>query len=121
MACRDAHPGLARYAGQKIVLGLRPEHLPAASGTSTGPQLVGNVDLVESLGSELVVHFTIDARRVRAEGATSDDEDATAQHGEGVARVEPGTKVKVGERATFAVNADGLQFFDPETEKAIWA
>jgi multiple sugar transport system ATP-binding protein len=121
VVCRDAHPGLARFAGQKIVLGLRPEHLPAASDASTGPRLVGNVDLVESLGSELVVHFTIDARRVRAEGATSDDEDATAQHGEGVARVEPSNKPKVGERITFAVNADGLQFFDPETEKAIWA
>jgi multiple sugar transport system ATP-binding protein len=119
--CRDAHPGLSRFAGRKIVLGLRPEHLPAASDASTGPQLVGNVDLVESLGSELVVYFTIDARRVRAEGATSDDEDATVQHGEGVARVEPGTRVKVGERITLAVNADGLQFFDPETEKAIWA
>jgi multiple sugar transport system ATP-binding protein len=118
--CRDSHPGLARFAGKKIVVGLRPEHLPAATDGSTGPRLVGNVDLVEALGSELMVHFTIDARRVRAEGATSEDEDATAQHGEGVARVEPGTKAKVGEKVTFAVNTAGLQFFDPETEKAIW-
>ena len=50
----------------------------------------------------------------------SDDEDATAQHGEGVARVEPGTKVKVGDKITFAVNVAGMQFFDPETEQAIW-
>jgi multiple sugar transport system ATP-binding protein len=120
VVCLDTHPGLAKFAGKKVVLGLRPEHLPAATDASTGPHLVGNVDLVEALGSELVVHFTIDARRVRAEGATSDDEDATAQHGEGVARVDPGTKVKVGERITFAVNTEGLQFFDPETEKAIW-
>jgi multiple sugar transport system ATP-binding protein len=118
--CRDSHPGLARFAGKKIVVGLRPEHLPAATDGSTGPRLVGNVDLVEALGSELMVHFTIDARRVRAEGATSEDEDATAQHGEGVARVEPGSKAKVGEKVTFAVNTAGLQFFDPETEKAIW-
>ena len=27
-----AHPGLAAYAGQKVVVGLRPEHLPAANG-----------------------------------------------------------------------------------------
>jgi multiple sugar transport system ATP-binding protein len=117
--CLDSHPGLARFAGKKIIVGLRPEHLPAANG-ATGPHLTGDVDLVEALGSELMVHFTIDARRVRAEGATSDDEDATAQSGEGVARVDPATRVKVGEKITFAVNTAGLQFFDPDTEKAIW-
>ncbi|HEY6315352.1 MAG TPA: sn-glycerol-3-phosphate ABC transporter ATP-binding protein UgpC [Streptosporangiaceae bacterium] len=119
-ACRDAHPALAGYAGRKIVLGLRPEHLPAATDGSAGPHLTGTVDLVEALGSELQVHFTIDARRVRAEGATTADEDATAQSGEGVARVDPVTKAKVGERITFAVNAAGMQFFDPETDEAIW-
>jgi multiple sugar transport system ATP-binding protein len=118
--CRDSHPGLARYAGKKIIVGLRPEHLPAATDGSTGSHLVGNVDLVEALGSELIVHFTIDARRVRAEGATSEDEDATAQSGEGVARVDPATRVKVGDKLTFAVNTTGLQFFDTDTEQAIW-
>jgi multiple sugar transport system ATP-binding protein len=119
-ACRNAHPGLARFAGKRIILGLRPEHLSAASSAASGPLLAGNVDLVEALGSELVVHFTIDARRVRAEGATAADEDATAEAGEGVARVDPGTTVKVGDKLTFAVNPDGMQFFDPDTENAIW-
>jgi multiple sugar transport system ATP-binding protein len=115
-----ARPGLARYGGKKVVLGVRPEHLPAAHDGVTGPVLVGNVDLIEALGSELVVHFTIDAPRVQPEGATTADEDATAKAGEGVARVAPDTKVKVGDRITFAVNTEGLQFFDIETEKAIW-
>jgi len=119
-ACRNAHPGLARFAGKRIILGLRPEHLPAASSAVSGPLLAGDVGLVEALGSELVVHFTIDARQVRAEGATAADEDATAEAGEGVARVDPGTTVKVGDKLTFAVNPDGMQFFDPDTENAIW-
>jgi multiple sugar transport system ATP-binding protein len=119
-ACRDAHPALAGYAGRKVILGLRPEHLPAATDDSAGPYLVGTVDLVEALGSELIVHFTIDARRVRAEGTTSADEEAVTESGEGVARVDPVTKVKVGERITFAVNTAGMQFFDPETDEAIW-
>ncbi len=103
---RAAHPALASYAGQKVILGLRPEHLPAAVNGASGPTMVGDVDLIEALGSELVIHFTVDARRVRAEEATGEDEDedATAQSGEGVARVDPRTKVKVGERITFAVN-----------------
>jgi multiple sugar transport system ATP-binding protein len=117
---REAHPALAAYAGKKVILGLRPEHLPAAGNGAAGPALAGTVDLVEALGSELMVHFTIDARRVRAEGATSDDEDATAESGEGVARVDPSAKVTVGEKITFAVNAAGMQFFDPDSGAAIW-
>jgi multiple sugar transport system ATP-binding protein len=115
-----ARPGLARYGGKKVVLGVRPEHLPAARDGVAGPPLVGDVDLIEGLGSELVVHFTIDAARVQPEGASTADEDATAKAGEGVARVDPATKVKVGERITFAVNTEGMQFFDIETDKAIW-
>jgi multiple sugar transport system ATP-binding protein len=120
VTCREAHPALRNYAGKKIIVGMRPEHLPGAGNGAAGPKLIGNVDLVEALGSELVVHFTIDARRVRAEGATSDDEDTTAQSGEGVARVDPNANVKVGERFAFAVRTEGLQFFDPETEQSIW-
>jgi multiple sugar transport system ATP-binding protein len=124
-ADRDTHSGLARYGGKKIIVGVRPEHLPAANGNAAAAEsaesaLVGNVDLVEALGSELMVHFTIDARTVVAEGAASDDADATARAGEGVARVDPSVKVKVGDRITFAVNTSGLQFFDPETDLAIW-
>ena len=115
-----ARPGLAAYGGKKVVLGVRPEHLPAATDGTTGPTLVGNVDLVEALGSELDVHFTIDAPRVQPEGTAADDDDATARAGEGVARVAPTTKVKTGDRITFAVNTEGMQFFDLETDRAIW-
>ncbi len=118
---RAAHPALASHAGQKVILGLRPEHLPAAVNGASGPTMAGEVDLIEALGSELVIHFTVDARRVRAEAATGEDEDedATAQSGEGVARVDPRTKVKVGERIIFAVNTAGMQFFDPGSASAI--
>jgi len=116
---RTAHPGLAAYAGQKVVVGLRPEHLPAANGAA-GPVLAGDVDLVEALGSELMVHFTVDARRVRAEGTASADEEAVTESGEGVARVDPGSGIKVGEKARFAIKTEGMQFFDPDSGAAIW-
>jgi multiple sugar transport system ATP-binding protein len=79
------------------------------------------VDLVEALGSELMVHFTIDAPRVQAEGTTSADAEAVTAAGEGVARVDPDSPVKVGQRATFAVKAEGMQFFDAANGEAIWA
>jgi multiple sugar transport system ATP-binding protein len=116
-----ARPGLASYANQKVVVGLRPEHLPTAGHGAAGPALVGMVDLVEALGSELMVHFTIDARRVQAEGTASADAEAVTAAGEGVARVDPDSPVKVGQRATFAIKADGMQFFDAATGAAIWA
>jgi multiple sugar transport system ATP-binding protein len=113
-----AHPALAGYAGKTVVVGMRPEHLPAAGDGRTGPILAGDVDLVEALGSELVVHFTLDANRVQAEGAA--EEDATERSGAGVARVDPKTPVKAGDRINFAVDTSGLQFFDADTGAAIW-
>jgi multiple sugar transport system ATP-binding protein len=118
---RTARPALASYANQKVVVGLRPEHLPTADNGAAGPTLVGMVDLVEALGSELMVHFTIDARRVQTEGTSSADAEAVTAAGEGVARVGPDSPVTVGQRATFAIKADGMQFFDAATGAAIWA
>ena len=115
-----AHPGLSRFVGRDIVVGLRPEHLPAAGNGRPGPSLVGDVNLVEALGSELMVHFTIDARRVRAEEAHDKDAGEITEAGEGVARVAPRAAVKPGERFTFAIDTDGMQFFDPENGLAIW-
>src|SRR5512142_2970410 len=97
-------PDLRTYVGKQIVVGMRPEHLRPASPETTSPKLVGDVDLVEALGSELVVHFTIDAHRVIAEGAVDKDEAAAVKSGEGVARVEAKTPVKPGDKMTFTVD-----------------
>jgi hypothetical protein len=69
----------------------------------------------------LFVAAFIDAPRVQAEGTTSADAEAVTAAGEGVARVDPESPVKVGQRATFAIRADGIQFFDTATGEAIWA
>jgi multiple sugar transport system ATP-binding protein len=116
---RIKRPALASYAGKEVVVGLRPEHLPAEAPDSTGPKLVGDVDLVEALGSELVVHFTIDAHRVLAEGAVDKDEAAAVRSGEGVARVTAKTPVKPGDKVTFAVDIDEMKFFDTQTGLSI--
>jgi multiple sugar transport system ATP-binding protein len=112
-------PALRTYVGKDVVVGMRPEHLRAAAPEITGPKLVGDVDLVEALGSELVVHFTIDAHRVIAEGAFDKDEAAAVKSGEGVARVEAKTPVKPGDKMTFSVDVEDMQFFDTDTGLAI--
>ena len=112
-------PALRSYVGKEVVVGMRPEHLRAERPDSTGPKLTGDVELVEALGSELVVHFTIDAHRVIAEGAFDKDEAAAVRSGEGVARVEAKTPVKPGDRMTFSVDVEDMQFFDTQTGLAI--
>jgi multiple sugar transport system ATP-binding protein len=116
---RLKRPALSSYSGKEVVVGMRPEHLPAEADNATGPKLVGDVDLVEALGSELVVHFTIDAHRVLAEGAVDKDEAAAVRSGEGVARVAAKTPVKAGDRLTFAVDTDQMKFFDTQTGLSI--
>ena len=118
-AVRVKRPALAAYAGKEVVVGMRPEHLPAAKPGQTGPTLVGKVDLIEALGSEQVVHFTIDAHRVIAEGALEKDEAEAVGAGEGVARVDAKHPVKIGDKMTFAIDIEDMQFFDTKTGEAI--
>jgi multiple sugar transport system ATP-binding protein len=116
------HPNLARYRGRSIVIGIRPEDVATANGSSADV-LSGSVQLVEALGSELLVHVRTDARVVRAEGGGQDDADAEPNAPSGrldcVARVDPHRSVRIGERFTFSVSPDRLAFFDLESGLAI--
>jgi multiple sugar transport system ATP-binding protein len=118
--------GLKRYAGRSIVVGIRPEDLPAANSEHPGPVLTGEVEIVEALGSELLVHFSTDARVVRAEGPEASGDEEIPESGEDdtavdcVARVEPRLSVHAGERMMFSVATDRIEFFDLDTGLAIW-
>jgi multiple sugar transport system ATP-binding protein len=115
---RGARPALAGYASRKVVVGLRPEHLPAV-GADAKPALKGEVTLVEALGSHLLVHFTADARRATPDDATGED-DTVAGQGEGVARVDPHSPLTPGMIGSFAVDVERMHFFDPLTGCSIW-
>jgi multiple sugar transport system ATP-binding protein len=122
-----ARPALAMYRGKKVVVGIRPEHISAAV-SSDGPVLQGDVELVEALGSELLVHFSLDAPPAHVPGAAvngetqqpaAGDVDSTTS-GWSVARVDASTKIRVHERATFALRPGLQHFFDADTGAAIW-
>jgi len=116
---RAIRPGLQRYRNRHIVVGLRPEDLPVvSSGDDDLPVLEGDVDLVEALGSELLVHFSIDADRVVGDGSPSDD-DHLVLRGEGVARVDPRAAITPGSRARFTVQINRIHFFDPATGDSV--
>ena len=114
---RASHPGLVGFAGKPVIVGIRPESLPAVNGAAPEAVLAAQVELIEALGSELQVHFSIDAKRVLGEGPT--DADELTSSGAGVARVGPHVPAKPGETMRFAIDLDAIHFFDPETSLAI--
>jgi multiple sugar transport system ATP-binding protein len=123
-ALLQARPGLAAYAGRSLVVGMRPEHLPAATDDSPGSVLKGDVSLKEGLGSQLLVHFSIDAPRVQSEDVRAAEEEHLSASevtslGDGIALVDARVPVTTGERASFAVDRERLHFFDPATGAAV--
>jgi multiple sugar transport system ATP-binding protein len=59
---RAAHPGLVSLVGQRVIVGVRPEAFDDASLAPDVPGdrvLEATVDLVESLGNELMVHVAL--------------------------------------------------------------
>lgn len=120
---------IAPFAGRDVVVGIRPEDLalPGRRGEPAGEsscELVADVDLVEALGNEQLVHFAIDAENFRAGRAaqrTGDAGGAVASRfaatpaGKGVARVDPRIRVVAGERVALALDVERLHFFDPVT------
>ena len=122
----DLHPGLKRFAGQQIVVGIRPEDLRAPSDERPGVPFVGEVEVVEALGSELLVHFSTDAQIVQAEdsnatsGAKALDDEGVELPIDCVSRIEPRYAVRQGDRFTFSIDPVRLEFFDSASGIALW-
>ncbi len=127
-------PTLHRYAGRGVAVGIRPEDLKDASmttGPADGQRLRVSVGLVERMGAETYVHFTLDAKpvftedtrelvRERAEMTDNVlEQRGQAPHSECVARVQPRTEAREGEQLELAVDTSHVYFFDLETGQAI--
>ena len=107
-----ARPGIRRYDGKAVTVGIRPEDIEDASIGSASTDLVkGVVENREGLGSEVILYSRIDAQQ--AAGANSDT------GGMFVARVEPHSRLQVGDEGSFAVNVEKIHFFDAESGLAI--
>jgi multiple sugar transport system ATP-binding protein len=127
---QEARPGLAAYQGRQVAVGIRPEHLAVGHELPDNPSVLpAEIDLLESLGAEVIVHFRIRADHIRPEGAVAEGEDQTLplvlgaggsdKNAPGVARVDPRVQLKVGETVTLVPDTDHLQFFDLDTGAAI--
>ena len=116
----SAHPALRGYDGKDVVVGIRPEAFEdaAVAADNGAPRLAATVSLTEALGSDLLLHFPLDAPSVEAgdPDALEGIEDRMV-----IARVHPRSTARPGATINLAVDTEGLHFFDPQTEAAIRA
>ena len=92
---------MAAYKGQTVTLGIRPEDLRVSPGADLADYAFdAMVDVVEPLGSEILLDVTLAGQSV-------------------VARVEPSVKARPHEKIRLAFVPDRIHFFDTKTESVI--
>ncbi len=90
------------FAGRDLVLGLRPEHLtePRRSEGNGSSEFTVTLDVVEPLGMETMVFFTVNGQEV-------------------CARVDPGAAKGSGEQMRLAANVEHMHLIDPATDAVL--
>jgi multiple sugar transport system ATP-binding protein len=122
--------GLSQGGSRRVIAGLRPESFEDAAvarrqGRSGGHEFEAEVDLTESMGSEVYAY-------IRLEGGHADSADladlaadsgAADVPGAGtdqlVARLSAETDVQRGQRARFWLDVEKLHLFEPETGQSL--
>jgi multiple sugar transport system ATP-binding protein len=130
-AVRSARPGLAAYEGKQVVVGIRPEDLEDASlARDDGRNVLPvEIDIREDMGSEVFVHFSVDAEAVETREVLEamEEEDVAGAVRERlrggvpfIGRLGRETRAREGERLDLVVDIRRLHFFDPETGLGIY-
>jgi multiple sugar transport system ATP-binding protein len=105
----------------RVVAGIRPEAFEdSAFAEGSLPRVDVEVQVVEELGADTHVLFSVAAPRLEASevAAAAGDEEAALSSAEGslfTARVDPGTSAKPGTPLRLAVDPSRFHYFDPET------
>jgi multiple sugar transport system ATP-binding protein len=130
----SARPALRSYEGRNVILGIRPEDLEdaqIASDSDAQRCLNGKVVLREALGSEIMVHFTVDATQAVTDETKELAKDVGAEGlGEGgptqgdgatvVGRFGARSRVREDDDVNVSVDTRALHFFDPENGLGIY-
>jgi multiple sugar transport system ATP-binding protein len=129
-----ARPALAGFEGREVVLGIRPEDMEDAALVADGPAdstFPATIDLREEMGSDVFLHFNVDAPPVLTDDTrelASDlgsevlqdlQEQASERRSAFIARASPETKARIGQKHEITVDARKLYFFDPATGRSI--
>jgi multiple sugar transport system ATP-binding protein len=118
-------PGLASYAGRKVVVGIRPEDIEDAAlvPSANGNSLPVEIKLAEALGSEVIAHFPLGGVTEATDAAPASEvpllEAASASGVSLTARLSPRSSARTGQPLRVVIDLERLHFFDPETDEAI--
>jgi multiple sugar transport system ATP-binding protein len=128
-------PRLRSYSGRTIIVGIRPEDMEDAAfapDAAADRHLRSTADLRESLGSMVMVHFTVEAPMVLTEDTKElagdlGPEALDSLHAQAgaaastfVAQLDPRTAVQERHEVDLVVNTGRLHFFDPETGLGVY-
>jgi len=127
----EARPDLRGYLGRPLAVGIRPEDMEDATLMSSpdNTTLRSKADLVEAMGSDVLVHFELDAPMVLTDDTKELARDVgtdvlgaldEAANSDMIARFSPRTGARHGEPVTVHVETDRLHYFDPDTGLSIW-
>jgi multiple sugar transport system ATP-binding protein len=125
----EARPGLRAYRDRPVAVGIRPEDMDDATvlPESSTAVLHAVADLTEALGSDLLVHFMIEAPAVVTDDVRELARDAGVEvlssgetRTEVVARFSPRSTVRNGDSTQVAVDTARLHVFELETGQSIW-
>ncbi|GGU45171.1 ABC transporter ATP-binding protein [Lentzea flava] len=123
-------PALRQYVGREVVVGIRPEDMEdtALADAREGQILHSVADLVEAMGSDVLVHFPVDVppvvtddtRELARDAGTDDLPKTTGKGTVLVGRFSPRTRIYEGQPVAAWVDTSRLHFFDPATGSSIW-
>jgi multiple sugar transport system ATP-binding protein len=110
-------PLATRPQADSVVLGIRPESFEDAAFAPGRPTISVQVEVLEELGSDVHVFFTVDAPPMTAEVLESASEGGLLPVDRALftARVDARTAARVRGPLELAVDASRFHFFDPQT------
>jgi multiple sugar transport system ATP-binding protein len=123
---QDVRERVGRAEGKQLIAGIRPESFEDASlvgdALDRGSTFNAHIDVVESMGSELYAHFTVDSDqsiesaelRELAEDAGGGEVPSAGEEGRIVARLDPASGVTENQDAELWVDSTRLTLFDPQ-------
>ena len=118
--------------GRSLIAGIRPESFEDAAlvgeARDRGVTFRARIEVLESMGSELYAHFSVESEAVDsrepqelAEDAGADEVPSSGEEGHIVARLEPASRVRQGGEAEIWVDAERLHLFDPDSGASLTA
>ena len=109
---------------REVIAGVRPEHFEDAQVEPDNPGLRFKtpISVVESMGSELIVYFDVQAGQMQSSDLAELAADAgmadLPRHGgdeqQVVARLDPASRARAGEEAELVLDTSHMQLFDPD-------